>query len=153
MADITIETHVDVTLGGERHRVDATATIPGATQIIDQVITIGTETTVTLWDAAASLATSFSFLCIQLLTQYDDEDALTAAVLDLEFSVDDGGNEQNDTKRLVYNVPFVLGADDAYDSQGGTDLLGASTLALIEKIRARNPGTVSSVSVRFILIP
>ena len=60
-------------------------------------------------------------------------------VLDVEFTANEGdANETLDTKRLVADLPLMLGADDSYYN-GGL----AGTLDVIDKIRVDEPDTAA----------
>jgi hypothetical protein len=113
-----------------------------------KIVSLGTETTLKLWDVDDSALTAFKFLWIQ--TDYD---------IMLELVTDDDadvGEEvytvelQGSGRANVYGMPFILNSDASYANY--TVAFGGGTLDVIETIRGRNLDTTNTAKVLFWIV-
>jgi len=106
-------------------------TITSLTKLERRQWVISTATTQNIWDPLAEATESmsdFDFFCIW-----------ADGTVYLEDVVDDGDEVGKvvSSKPIIANVPFMLGADDAYADVGADDAF-SGTLDLIERWRISN---------------
>lgn len=109
----------------------------------DKQFSITASATNIIWDPTidSSEATS-DFVFMYLLSNGD---------LDVEMTINEGDvNEELISFRLAADVPFTLGADDAYFNHLASNIYGG-TLNVIDKIRVNEPNGVA-VTLRFIMV-
>ena len=94
------------------------------------------DQTRTIWDPtveATEATTDFDFLV-----------AFSDGIVDMEFTTNEAdANENLSTRRLVADVPYMLGADDAY---AGATPGFAGTLDVIDKIRLDEPSSAARIA-------
>ena len=94
--------------------------------IEDRQYDVAADATTTVWDTTGGE---------NVMTDFDVFIAWADGNMDLEF----GAGSSNDVKRLVADLPLMLGADDTVE---GTGVFG-QTPDLIDKIRSDEPGSVA----------
>jgi len=93
--------------------------------------------TVILWDTSAS----------GNLADFDVLILYTDVEVEIEYTINEGdGNEELGSFRLAANVPFILGADDAYYNHSASDAF-AGSLDVIDKIRVKESNSVQATVV------
>ena len=145
MGTIQINTRIRVTddNGHNKEYNFSDSATTSADANVQQTLISGTATAV-IWDPATWTnfpTTSFSRLIIH-----------STASIDLELTVNEGdANEELNSVRVVADIPFMLGADDAYFNHGASDIYanGSGALDVIDKIRAKGvtAGTTATVTV------
>jgi hypothetical protein len=71
--------------------------------------------------------------------------------IDVELTVNEGdANEELSSFRIIKDIPFVLGADDAYYNHSASDAF-AGSLDVIDKIRVDEPNSAAT-KVTLILV-
>jgi len=104
-------------------------------------IVLVTGTTAVLWDPVASSLSPSAFVALAIASEVD---------IDVEMTINEGdANEELNSLRVRANVPLVLGADDAYDNHGASDVY-AGSLSIINKIRARNDSGADGTVLIFV---
>ena len=84
-------------------------------------------------------------------TDFDFMYLLSDGDLDVELTINEGdANEELISFRLAADVPFTLGADDAYSNHSASNAFGG-TLDVIDKIRVDEPNA-AAVTLRFIMV-
>jgi len=140
MATVTENGFIDVVTGSETVRVRWTnlqRTLTDPVEKHDRVLSIGTETTATLWSSSDSPST-FELLIVQVDPDEELANTATDKVLDVEITAD----SVVQTFRVGVGTPLVLNRDDS----GGADI--ASIDGLVTQVRVRNNGTTNAVKVR-----
>ena len=133
MASIKIETTITIT--DERDITKAPFTITknftGLTRLEERDYPIAADETKIIWDPITDGS--------EVMTDFDLFLAWADGEVDLEFTTDLGGVPSFDVKRLVADVPLILGADDTVQ---GTGAFG-QTADVIDKIRVDEPNSAA----------
>jgi len=146
MAQVTITTQVviDDVYGGKETLPKATFS-QTFTETYRQNFSLADTVAVVAWDpnSASVAVTAFSVAVIRT-------DA-TAGV-DVEGVIDDTGTAgAYNSWRVMDKLPFCLGADDGYQTDGVTTAAFGNTLDVYDKFRFVNPTTSTTVNVTLIL--
>ncbi len=127
MASIKIETTITITdEQSKEKKFTVTKTISSLTSIEERDYAIAADATSVIWDTSGGE---------NAMTDFDFFLAWSDGNMDLEF----GAGSSNDVKRLVADLPLMLGADDTV---GGTGIFG-QVADLIDKIRSDEPSSVA----------
>lgn len=147
MAQVTVTTKI--TIDGVMGNKDAHSTSYSDTftEKFDKEAVLSTTAAATLWDPVndATQVTDFTTCLIET-------NATTG--VDIEFAANATGAAATfDTKRIYDNLPFLLSSSTMYQQDTTDSALGAATDAVqCTRIRAANPTTSTSVTVRLILV-
>lgn len=137
MASIKVETIVTIT--DEQNKTKKfviSKSITSLTAIEERDYAISADATRTLWDPTN--------VTTEAVSDFDFALFWADGNLDLEMDIDSGGEvgrEQNSI-RLVKDLPLMLGADDAYANHSAGNAYGG-TLDLIERFRVDEPASAS----------
>lgn len=107
-----------------------------ALEDLQQIETTISNETIVLWDATATgqTVTSFGVFCLW-----------ANQPVYVEFTTNEGhANEELHTFTLAANVMFCLGSDDSHYGHSASNALGG-TLDVIDRIRVKEPNTVSTI--------
>lgn len=144
MATLTLTWDHRITLNGREYVFQSPTTPPtlSLSELHTQTFSLATATTVILWDptlaSVPSEPTSFDFL-YALASQ--------ACFLELTCNEDDA-NERVFVVPLKADIPFLLGADDAFYNFTATGDAYAGALDVIDRLRLRNQsGSTATVTV------
>lgn len=100
-----------------------------------QEIAFDADDTLTVWDPTNWSGYQF--------TAFDRLMMMSTRDLDVEMTINEGdANEELISFRLAANVPFFLGADDAYYNHSASNIY-AGTLDVIDKIRIDEPNSTA----------
>lgn len=143
MATLTLTWDHRITLNGRTYVFQSPTTPPTLTltQLKADTLSLATATTIVLWDptlsGVPSEPSSLDFLYVL---------ASQACFLELSCNEDDA-NERTFAVPIAANIPFVLGADDAfYNFTTGGDTF-AGSLDVIDRLRLRNQsGSTATVT-------
>lgn len=113
------------------------------TKKFHQIYDIAVSTSINIWTGASEPASG--------VQTFDFAIFIVNGNVDIEFTANDGdANEELDTKRVIKNVPLILGADDSYYNHSASDAFGG-TIDIIDKIRANNPSSTETVGLEVFL--
>lgn len=147
--NLQIRYEVIGTVNGELKRFAQPVSVPSVSVdvVADFDVDIAPTVTQTLWDvinAPSGLPTAFTFL--MLVTEVGDPS------IDIEFTVNEGNaSETIFTLRLFAGVPLMLGADDSYFGTAAGGNAFASSLSVINKLRANNPDTEDTAHLKVVI--
>ena len=118
-------------------------TFTGLTAVADATFAITASATKSLWDPLTDAT--------EVVADFDVLIAVPDGNLDLELDIDQNasfGRELNSI-RIVKDLPFCLGADDAYANHSAGNAFGG-TLDLIERLRVKDP-TAAARKLRLLM--
>ena len=109
-------------------------------EILRKEVDIAANATVIIYDPVNW--TGYDITKFDVFVMYSDKD------LDVEMTINEGdANEELNSFRVVANLPFILGADDAYYNHSASNIY-AGTLDVIDKIRVDEPnGTAAKLNI------
>ncbi len=112
-----------------------TDTATSITAITEMDFAITANQTRIIWDPTQ--------VTTENVTDFDRLILISDGTLDIEMTVNEGdANEELLSFRLAKDIPFMLGADDAYSNHSASDAF-AGTLDVIDKIRVDEPSGVA----------
>ena len=142
MASLKINTDIEVVDdGGRKKTYPIRNCFTDVNEIFVQELDISASATVIVWDPTNW--TGFEFTAFDRLVMFSTKD------LELEMTINEGdANEELNSFRLIADLPFILGADDAYYNHSASDAF-AGTLDIIDKIRVKE---INGVAAKLTLI-
>jgi hypothetical protein len=98
-------------------------------------IDVASQTTVVVWNPTVTG---------HPMADFDRLILMSDKALEVELTIGEGeATEELISFRLTPNIPFILGADDAYRNHSASDVF-AGTLDVIEKIRVKEINQVAA---------
>ena len=118
-------------------------TIGSLTAIEDRTYSIASAATRNLWDPDQ--------VDTEAVSDFDLMIAVSNGNLDMELDIDQNGTvgREEDSIRIVKDLPLLLGSDVAYANHSAGDAFGG-TLDTIDRIRAKEPDS-SAKNLRMLL--
>jgi len=131
MSQIIVETKITIQHEGQTQVLEYRSAHTGLTAIAHRDIAIAADGTPTLWDPTTDST--------ETVSDFDFLLAVSDGTLDLEKTANEGhASETVSTIRLFKDLPYMLGADDAYYDGGFS-----GTLDVIDKLRADDPDSAA----------
>ena len=129
---LKIETTITITdPRGKTKTFTFTDIASSVTAITEMDFAITANQTRIIWDPT-NVAT-------ENVSDFDRLILIADGILDIEFTANEGdANEELMSFRLTADVPFMLGADDAFSNHSASDAF-AGTLDVLDKIRVDEP--------------
>ena len=134
----SIKTKMTITITDDQSKekkFTITNTVSSLTALEERDYAITADQTRAIWDptnVTTEVMTTFGFLLM-----WADGN------VDVEFTINEGDvNEELVSIRLVKDIPFMLGADDAFFNHSASNVWGG-TIDVIDKIRVKEPGSVA----------
>ena len=133
---IKIVTTIAITdLRGQKCDLSFTDSISTLTAITHMDFAITADQTRIIWDPTVGATEN--------VADFDRMILIADGILDIELTIFEGdANEELNSFRLVKDIPFMLGADDAWSNHSASDAF-AGTLDVIDKIRVDEPESVA----------
>ena len=133
---IKIVTTIAITdLRGQKCDLSFTDSISTLTAITHMDFAITADQTRIIWDPTVGATEN--------VADFDRMILIADGILDIELTIFEGdANEELNSFRLTKDIPFMLGADDAWSNHSASDAF-AGTLDVIDKIRVDEPESVA----------
>lgn len=129
-------------LRGQTTNLSFTDSIATLTAITQMDFAIAADQTRIIWDPTVAATEN--------VADFDRLILIADGVLDVEMTINEGdGTEELCSFRLTKDIPFMLGADDAWHNHSASDAFGG-TLDVIDKIRVDEPES-SAKNLKMIL--
>lgn len=137
MAHIKVKTDIEIAdNNGVKKIIPLRYSLTTVNEIVHQEIDISADATSIIWDPTNW--TGYQMTDFDLIIMFSDK------TLDIELTINEGdSNEELNSFRLVPDIPFILGADDAYYNHSASDIF-AGSLDVIDKIRVDEPNSTAA---------